>query len=1319
MATIVLSAVGAAVGSGFVGTVLGLSGAVIGRAVGATVGRVIDQRLFQQKVLGGGSQAVETGKVQRFSLTGASEGAPIGRVWGRVRIGGQVIWATQFLERTSTSTTTTSTTSSGGKGGSRSATSTSTATVTNYWYTVSLAIALCEGEITRVGRVWADGLEIGRDTLNMRVYTGSEDQLPDPKIEAVEGAGLAPAYRGTAYVVIEDLALGQFGNRVPQLSFEVERPAQGVFAQSLPDLVHGVKGVAMIPGTGEYSLATSPVHYSEGPGVNTSININTPSGKTDFATSLEVLEEELPNCRSVSLVVCWFGGDLRCASCEVRPKVEHVENDGEGMPWRAGGIVRAEAQAVPQLDGRPLYGGTPADQAVVEAIQAMRAAGREVMVYPFLLMDQVAGNGLPDPWTGAAGQPTLPWRGRVTLSVAPGVAGSPDRTAQAASEIAAFFGAAQASDFAVVDGAIVYSGPDEWSYRRFVLHYAVLAALAGGVDAFCVGSELVGITRARGAGDAFPGVAALRALAADVRAILGPGVKISYAADWTEYGTYQSPEGGLYFPLDPFWADDAVDFVGIDNYLPLSDWRDDEDQADAAWGSIYNLDYLTANVQGGKGFDWYYDSPEAEAIQLRTPISDGAYGEPWVWRVKDLTGWWTNQHYERPGGVRDGVPTGWVPQSKPIRFTEYGCPAIDKGTNEPNKFVDPKSSESSAPRFSRGTRDELIQLQYLRAMIGYWGDAANNPVSAVYGAEMVDMDHAHVWAWDARPYPYFPNNTELWADGANYYTGHWLTGRASGQPLANVVAEICEWSGVTEVDPSTLYGYLRGYSLEETGTGRSALQPLLLGYAFDAAEREGEIQFRMRGAKAAATIEAAAVVDSGSASGNVETTRAAAAEVSGCVRLNFVEAEGDYQARAAEAIFPDEAEHAIAATDLPLVLTQAEGRAITERWLAEARVARDTVKLSLPPSQTALGAGDVVKLDGESYRIDRVEQAEARALEAVKVDGATYLASDAAVTSVVPRAFTAPVPVFPLFLDIPLITGDEVPQSPHLAVTATPWPSSVACYSASQDAGYMLNLLITGPAVVGVTQGPLFRATAGLWDRGDPLRVKVYGGALASATEDQVLNGANVAVIGDGSPDNWEVFQFASADLVDSGSYDLSLRLRGQAGSDAIMPDAWPAGSYVVMLTGVVPQIGLAPALRDVAQHYRIGPAARGYDDPAYVHLVEAFQGIGLRPYSPCHMTAAATGSGDLTVRWTRRTRIDGDNWSATDVPLGEASESYLVRVTTDTATLREVTVGGPQWTYAAADRAADGTPASFRVAVAQLSDRFGPGPFTEIDIHG
>ncbi|MEL6888849.1 MAG: host specificity protein, partial [Pseudomonadota bacterium] len=206
MATVVLSAAGAAIGGSIGGTLAGLSSVAIGRAVGATLGRVIDQRLMGQ-----GSSVVEHGKIDRFRLTNSGEGNAISQLYGRMRMSGQVIWASDFLETSST------TTSGGGKGGPVQPKT----TTTSYSYSVSLALAVCEGEIVRIGRVWADGEELARGDLNMRVYKGTPDQLPDPLMEAVEGQGVVPAYRGTAYVVIEDLALERFGNRVPQFSFEV------------------------------------------------------------------------------------------------------------------------------------------------------------------------------------------------------------------------------------------------------------------------------------------------------------------------------------------------------------------------------------------------------------------------------------------------------------------------------------------------------------------------------------------------------------------------------------------------------------------------------------------------------------------------------------------------------------------------------------------------------------------------------------------------------------------------------------------------------------------------------------------------------------------------------------------------------------------------------------------------------------------------------------------------------------------------------------------------------------------------------------------
>ncbi|PZO65277.1 MAG: hypothetical protein DI498_09550 [Paracoccus denitrificans] len=547
MATILLAAAGASIGSGIGGTVLGMTGAVVGRAVGATVGRVIDQRL-----LGGGARAVETGRIDRLRLQAAGEGRPIPRVWGQMRLPGQVIWASPVEE--------VSRRQGGGKGaGPR---------VTEISYRLSFALALCEGPILGVGRVSADGEEIAPSELNMRVYRGTERQLPDPAISAHEGED-APAYRGIAYVVIEDLGLERWGNRVPQLSFEVTRAAETPLGLS-----HDVQAVALIPGTGEYSLATQQVRQDLGMGESKVVNQATIGG-TDFNVSLSTMRRELPRVGSVSLVVSWFGDDLRTGHCTVRPKIEFREQDGKQMPWRAGGITRDRADTVSRKDGRPIYGGTPSDQSVVQALKAIAGKGMKAVFYPFILMEQMDGNTLPHPVTGEIGQPTMPWRGRI-MAIAEN-----NGTAAAEAEVAQFFGTAKVSDFAVKDGLVSYHGPTDWSYRRFILHYAHLCAQAGEIDAFLIGSEMIGLTQILGAGGSYPAVTALKQLAGDVRGVLGPSVRLGYAADWSEYFGHNLGGGAFAFHLDPLWSDPNIDFIGIDNYMPLSDWRDGTDHLDA------------------------------------------------------------------------------------------------------------------------------------------------------------------------------------------------------------------------------------------------------------------------------------------------------------------------------------------------------------------------------------------------------------------------------------------------------------------------------------------------------------------------------------------------------------------------------------------------------------------------------------------------------------------------------------------------------------------------------------------------------------------
>jgi hypothetical protein len=441
------------------------------------------------------------------------------------------------------------------------------------------------------------------------------------------------------------------------------------------------------------------------------------------------------------------------------------------------------------------------------------------------------------------------------------------------------------------------------------------------------------------------------------------------------------------------------------------------------------------------------------------------------------------------------------------------------------------------------------------------------------------------------------------------------------------------------------------------------------------------------------------------------------------MRLNYIEAEGDFEVRAAEAVYPDEAAGEVSQSELPLLLTAGEARSTIKRWMAEARIARDVARFSLPPS-SPYGVGDVVTLPHEGvlrhYRIDRMELTGAREVEAVRIEPGVYRGGDPADDTLALRRYEALVPVTPLFMDLPLMRGDEVPHAPHLAISARPWPGAVAVYDAPFEGGdFALNTTIAARAAIGRAITPLHRTRPALWSRDGGLEVAMpYWVTLASVSEAAVLNGANVMAIGTGA--DWELFQFTDAELIAPGRWRLSRLLRGQFGTDALMPQAWAPGAALVRVDAALAQIDLPQALRGLARRYRIGPAVRPLDDPLYTARVEAFHGVGLRPYAPVFLTAERAGpGGDLAIRWVRRTRTGGDDWSALDVPLGEESERYLLRISAGGAVLREEVLSAPSWVYPAVAQLADGAGAGFTVSVAQVSAVYGAGLFAQCVVDG
>jgi len=1307
MATILLGLAGASLGGSLFGPGLGV---VAGRAIGALAGSLIDQAIVSALT----PPVERTGpRLTTTDIQSAAEGAPIDRLHGRARLTGHMIWATRFEEQVTTETT-------GGKGfgGPK-------VTTTTYAYYGNFAVALCEGPVAGIGRIWADGKEIDQTEIEFRFHSGSETQTPDPLIEAKEGA--APPYRGVAYLVFERLALASYGNRFPQISVEVFRPPG--------DLETALPGVAVIGGN-EFGFDTQPVNAAAGNAFAGSseerpLNRHQTLAPTDWEASIDRLQMLCPNAKSVMLVAPWFGDDLRCGHCTIRPKVDDGAKQTSPHLWTVNGLSRETALVISKVDGRPAYGGSPNDASLIRAIQDLKARGLKVTLLPFIMMDIAAGNALANPWSDNAatiGQPLYPWRGRITGSPAVGYAGSVDKTAAAAAQVAAFLGTALPGHFSGSGTAITYSGPVEWSYRRFILHHARLAQLAGGVDSFLIGSEMVALTQLRSGAATYPFVDGLVALLSDCRSILGAGTDIGYSADWSEYHSHRPADGSgdVYFNLDPVWAHADCDFIGIDNYFPLSDWRDGSGHLDLALdpgpagrSSIHDQAYLRANIEGGEYFDWYYASQAARDAQDRSPITDGLAAKHWVFRQKDIRNWWLNPHYNRPAGVEAGAPTGWTAQSKPVRFIEFGCPAVDKGANQPNVFVDPKSSESFYPHYSNGARDDAMQRAWLEAMIGYWSGAAN-PVSNVYAGPMIDLANSNAWSWDARLWPDFPLTGD-WGDAPNWETGHWLVGRAGTAPALETIRAILKDAGfidyLIEATPVGADGVTAG-SLTSPRAMLDALRPV---FQFDAVESDGLIKFLSRhGHAPALTITEQDLVADPEDPVRYRLTRTQETELPAAVKIRYGDPGRDDQPAGAEARRAAGGGRKISEFSPPVLLAENLAALAAERELHAAWTAREQASFALPPKYLALDPGDVIDFvpAGMTLKASDIGDAGARQVEAFRVDrlarGSAPLPRSASPPKPVPTTRPASV----VFVDGPLLSDEDSGHAGYAAGIMLPFGGGIALWRSPGDSGFTLDSLLNAPAILGETTGDFHSGPLWRWDRVNTLHLRLARGTLSSATEELVLNGANALLVKN-QDGEWELLQFATATATGPFEWALSGLLRGQKGSEHAMRDPVPAGARVVAINSAVRQTALPSELIGLPLNWRSGPANLDIAANGFTEQQVTLSAKGLRPLAPAHLRAVTNPAGDTAISWIRRTRISGDSWDQPDVPLGEEAEAYEVDILDGLgAPVRSIASSSPSAVYTAAQRASDGIAAPFGIAVTQLSASYGRGIAKRITVH-
>ena len=890
-------------------------------------------------------------------------------------------------------------------------------------------------------------------------------------------------------------------------------------------------------------------------------------------------------------------------------------------------------------------------------------------------------------------------------------------------------GTAAPGDFSGSGGSISYGGPAEWSLRRMMLHYARLCSQAGGVDAFLVGSELRGLTTVRGA-SGYPFVDALGELVDDVRSVLGSGTKLSYAADWSEYFGHQPGNGDVSFHLDPLWANPNVDFIGIDNYWPLSDWRDGTHLDAEGTDSPYDTAYLTANIFGGEGYDWYYASDEDRAAQVRSTIQDGAYGKDWIYRYKDLRNWWANPHFDRVAGVEVGAPTAWVPGSKPVWFTEVGCPAVDRGANQPNVFYDPKSSESRLPYFSSGRRDDEMQRAYLEAMLGAFDPAASsdidafNPQSAHYGGRMVDPAGVHVWTWDARPWPAFPHRLDVWSDGDNWERGHWLNGRLGAAPFGPLVRQLFNDWGAPEPAVEAVSAVLDGFVVGAPQTLRSVLEPLTAATSVVGADTGTGVRFVGLLRAPTDNVSAQTLVELGPAEALISETREEIAALPVEQRLRYFDSGREFQVASARFRPPEGTTRQIEEISVSASLNDGLATELAETALAARWSGRTVIRFALPPSEVDILPGDILTLryDGRDRTVivEEVEDIGHREL--------TVRTLDRTALTPTPTPGSPTPPISPITLSPPVAFGLNLPlfdekisdSNAFIAAYARPWPGEMGVWRSTSQGAFTFLKTLVQPASYGEVVGVPGPAPTSRWDYAGQMDVLLYSGSVSSASALDVLSGRNTLAV-QAADESWEIIQFRDAELIGERTYRLSVLLRGQVGTEAAVGIGMLPGARAVLLDNSLSTFKTTDSQIGLERTVRVGPLSEGIGGANVTTFDFTPSGRAKEPLSPVHGRARRRPDGGIELSWIRRTRIGGDAWrSGTDVPLAESDELYRIEVLSGGQSVRSAEVSTPLFVYSLAAQTADFGDALDTVSmrVRQIAPGYGPGAPHEVTVN-
>lgn len=1171
MASVILTAAGAAIGSSYAG----IFGRVALGMTGTYLGGMIDNLIF------GSTTKTKASRLDSLKVDDASYGAGIAKMYGKVRVAGNLIWSSDLIE-----TVTTSTSSTGGKGGGSK---TVTETVT---YKVNLAIALGESLIGGISRIWADGDLIynygWEDELltgDFNVYLGTTNQLADPVMIAALGTANVPAYRGIAYVVLEGLQLEDFGNRIPNLEFEL-----------IPADLSSLDPIIYPPPTPEVGEIVTTVEDL---------------GQSTYVESMSpiIIGQNLSSNRIV-----FNGGFDRVDGTHATVSISAYTVKGE-IPVLQGNYYSDEFEIAQPLGystwsilqlGSRAWSKSPDERYIAIIISNPYNLGTNTGTQTNLILFDTVSKQFGTLFTFA---PTYKTSGNINWL--------------------------DAQHFAV-SGYATTSGtrPGIYIFAREglnIISKGFFNVFSTSRYFFYIGGANNTLTYYNGG--------------------------LLYVVKNTSSGS-----SNYVYLRYIYWKDNTLT-VSSEVELPNQSWTSSGGNGLTLINYSGNEfiamldDLVTTLYLMSFSFSFNYTSNTPTITTTR------------AWQALTFT--FGNVDHRKTRLLNDQLLSIATP-------TAYAYPYL--------ATIDILTSS-----FSTLKEQSLVSIG---STYTYFSMLPINGNKVLYQG-LIRHTSASYYSWIA----------DLCVITLN--AGYAV------QDLSYIVSNILQSAGFTSTDYNVdnLVGTeVIGFIISEPTTAREMISLLRQFALFDLIEEDGQLRAFTYSDTATDTVtitEMQASLEGEEPTDLINFTRTQEHDLPLAIVLDYNDSENDFEVGTQQA--KRIVTNALNTTkiQLPITMDSSVAKQLAERLLYSAWAERISGTVNVSAKHLDITPGDVIDFNGTILRIVSVtNKGYLLEIKGTAVVGSAYISNASGVSGNTVTSVTA-IPYITLHIfNLPAMLTSHDTSGIFLAASYTTDWQTCSAYRSLDNVDYSYYSAVNTPAVVGYTTTTLSDGSTDFIDRNGSVTVTLDSGELESVELLSLLNGINIALIGE------EIIQFATATLISTNTYTLTGLLRGRFGTEFAASTHTTGEKFLLITNSTINFISTPLTELNRSYYFKIATTGQNLDTAIPTSGTYLFN--NLKPLSPTHIKGSrASGAGsDLTITWVRRARINADWVDNIDVPLDETSEQYEIDIMDGTTILRTISTTSTSSVYTAAQQTSDwGTvPSTITVNIYQLSARVGRG---------